>query len=184
MSERVLLDACVLYPTLLRRILMEAADRALFMPLWSSRILGEWQHAAARSGPTEAALTEGEIARLGTRFPEANTIVSPSTEARISLPDPDDAHVLAAAIDGNADSLLTLNLKDFPTRVLSANGVFRRDPDGFLLELLSVSPEAVRDSVVPQAEEAARRLGGETTPRSVLKRARLPKLGKALFSVI
>lgn len=180
--ERVLLDACVLYPTLLRRILIEAADAGLYAPLWSQSILDEWRHAAARSGPVEVALVEGEIVRLQSRFPSARVAFSEATESALSLPDHNDRHVLAAAIDAGADSLLTLNLKDFPTRTLSAHNVFRRAPDPFLVELREGAPESVDQIVRAAAIEAAQALGGAATARSVLKRARLPKLGKALFS--
>lgn len=182
MTERVLLDACVLYPTLLRQLLIGTAKLGLYTPLWSRRILDEWRHAAARSGPVEAALTEGEIARLSTAFPDACAEVSGETADGLSLPDPDDVHVLAAALAGRADSLLTLNLKDFPTRTLSQLGIFRREPDGFLIELLAANPEQIGPLVIDAAETTARTIGGETTPRSVLKRARLPKLGKAIFA--
>lgn len=181
MSERILLDACVLYPTLLRRLLIDTAEAGLYVPLWSARILDEWRHAAARSGPVEAALTDAEITELSTRFPSAGVEGAPETAAALSLPDPDDIHVLAAAITGGADSLLTLNLKDFPTRTLSRNGIFRREPDGLLSEFLGEAPEVVRPLVKRAAEDAARSIGADATPRSVLKRARLPRLGKAVF---
>ncbi|MEM8581781.1 MAG: PIN domain-containing protein [Pseudomonadota bacterium] len=182
MSERILLDACVLYPTLLRKLLIGSAERGLFVPLWSPRILDEWRHAAARSGQTEAALIDAEIARLSVAFPDSTAVLANGSEEGLSLPDADDVHVLAAALSARADSLLTLNLKDFPTRTLTRFGLFRREPDGFLLELLAEHPDTMRSLVAGAAEEAARRIGGETTPRSVLKRARLPRMGKALYA--
>ena len=107
---RVLIDACVLYPTVLREIVIGTASRGLFTPLWSERILEEWRRAAEKRG--EAGIAEVEIAALKALFPVAMVRSSPETEARLSLPDADDVHVLAAAIDGGADELLTLNLKE------------------------------------------------------------------------
>ena len=47
---KAVLDACVLYPTVLREILIGVADAGLYTPVWSPRILAEWRHAAARLG--------------------------------------------------------------------------------------------------------------------------------------
>ncbi|WP_425090502.1 RSP_2648 family PIN domain-containing protein [Tropicimonas sp. S265A] len=181
MSERVLLDACVLYPTLLRGILTDAADAGFFTPLWSPRILDEWRHAASRAGAVEAALTDGEISRLSARHPQACITPDPDLCKTLFLPDPNDTHVLAAAITAQADSLLTLNLKDFPTRTLGHHGLIRREPDTFLLELRAAHTQDMRHILTDAAMRAVQAIGGDATPRSVFKRARLPRLGKAIF---
>ena len=176
--SRVLIDANVLYPTVLREIVIGVAATGYFEPLWSDRILEEWARAAARRA--DEAIARGEIAALRAAWPAASVTVRPATLERLHLPDPDDRHVLAAAIDGGAEALLTMNLQDFPTRVLTAEGVIRRDPDGFLLEALGARPDAVR-GVVRDVHATACRLSGEDLPlRGLLKRARLPRLGKAL----
>jgi len=175
---KVLIDACVLYPTVLREIVMGVAATGYFEPAWSARILEEWARAAARNADEEVA--RAEIALLRARWPGAEVAVSDATMARISLPDLDDIHVLAAAVDAGADEILTLNLKDFPTRALSAEGILRRDPDGFLCEALAKAPEDVK-RVVEDVHATACRLSGEALDlRALLKRARLPRLGKAL----
>ena len=87
---------------------------------------------------------------------------------------------MAAAICGECNELLTLNLKDFPTRTLSSHGVVLRNPDGFLLEFLLAKPESMR-AVVGAAVNSARLRKPEVTQRGLLKRARLPRLGKALY---
>ena len=97
---RVLVDACVLYPTVLREIVLGCAGAGAFAPLWSARILEEWARAVGRMGPGEEAVARGEIAVVRARWPEAEVAVDPATEARLWLPDPDDVHVLAAAVDG------------------------------------------------------------------------------------
>ncbi len=175
---RVLIDANVLYPTVLREIVLGVAETGWFTPLWSARILEEWAHAAGRHG--EAPIARAEIAVLRDRWPDAEITVSPETEARLHLPDPADAHVLAAAIDGRADHLLTMNLKDFPPAVLTREGVFRRAPDEFLLEAFHADPDAIR-GVVTRVHGTAERLSPDPVPlRPLLKRARLPRLAKAL----
>jgi hypothetical protein len=65
------------------------------------------------------------------------------------LPDPDDRHVLAAAIRGRADVIITSNLRDFPAEILAPFGIEAQHPDQFISHLLSLSPgivaEAARD---------------------------------------
>lgn len=176
--SRVLIDACVLYPTVLREIVLGVAGQGVFEPLWSGRILEEWARAAARN--SDETVARAEIALVRSRWPAAEVTVQSETEQRLSLPDPADNHVLAAAIDGAADELMTLNLRDFPTRLVSAEGIVRRDPDGFLVETLATKPDAVRKVVADVHREACRLSGEELPLRGLLKRARLPRLGKAL----
>lgn len=175
---RVLIDACVLYPTVLREITLGVAARGLFSPFWSARILEEWGRAAARRG--DAAVARAEIAAVSDRWPDA--VVTPAREIadRLWLPDPDDVHVLAAAIQGNAESLLTLNLRDFPTRILSAEGIVLRHPDTFLLEFFHADPDLVRAVVEGVWTRASDLSGEDLALRPLLKRARLPRLGRAL----
>jgi len=177
---RVLIDANVLYPTVLREIVLGVAARGVFVPLWSERILEEWRLAAARN--EHGAIAEAEIAGVRAAFPEAVVAVSEETVARLSLPDPDDVHVLAAAVDSGADELLTMNLKDFPTNAVSAEGIVRREPDGFLLEAFHADEAMVREVVGAVLAKAGSFSIDVSNPRAVLKRARVPRLGKALFA--
>jgi predicted nucleic acid-binding protein len=179
---RVLVDACVLYPTVLREIVLGLAAAGEFTPLWSARILEEWARAAGKLGAGEEALARGEITLLRSRWPGAEVLPAPETEARLWLPDPADVHVLAAAIDGRADVLLTLNIRDFPKRALDAEAILLRHPDEFLLDALGHSPSVVR-RVVGSVHAEAERLSRQDLPlRGLLKRAKLPRLGKALAS--
>ena len=59
---KVLIDTCVLYPTVMRQMLLGAAGHGLFTPLWSDRILEEWARAAHKIGPTGEAQARSEIA--------------------------------------------------------------------------------------------------------------------------
>lgn len=179
---KVLLDACVLYPTVMREVLLAVASKGLFTPLWSDRILEEWARAARKIGPHGEAQARGEVAMVKAAWPKANVKQHPGLEARLYLTDENDIHVLASAIAGHADVLVTMNAKDFPQHVLREEGVERRDPDGFLWEIHSNHPEAVAEAI-EQVRLTAERLSG--TPwdvRKLLKKARLPRLGKALSS--
>ncbi|MEM9430456.1 MAG: PIN domain-containing protein [Pseudomonadota bacterium] len=173
---RVVLDACVLYPTILREILLSVALAGHFEPLWSARILEEWTRAAARDGASPNGV---DAALVRDKWPGAMVAPDADLMATLSLPDPDDVHVLATAIIGRADALLTFNLRDFPTRVLARHGVLRRDPDGFLTEL------AAETSDVAMAAEASRhtaeRLSGKPQAlKPLLRRVGVPRLSRAL----
>ena len=177
---KAVLDACVLYPTVLREILIGAAVAGLYVPLWSERILEEWARATAKLGPGEQAFARREIAALKAAFPGACVTRHQGLEARLYLPDENDIHVLATAIAGGADAIITLNASDFPRGVLAGEGLARRDPDGFLWELWSHHPgviAAVAEAARARAETA---LATPQPMRALLKRARLPRLGKAL----
>ncbi len=177
---RILLDACVLYPTVMREILLSIANHGLFVPLWSDRILDEWARAVAKNLPDQAELARGEIALVRAVWSDAVVPENTALEQRLFLPDKDDRHVFAAAINGCADVLLTLNAKDFPTRVLAKENIIRRDPDSLLHGFWQDHPGVVTE-VCETVRDTAESLSGRSQPlRALLKRARLPKLGKAL----
>lgn len=180
---KVLLDACVLYPTVMREVLLGVAGAGLFQPLWSPRILEEWARATVKLGPQAEAQARGEIAMLRARWPEAEVSYAPSLEARLWLPDPADTHVLAAAIAGYADVIVTLNAKDFPQNILAEEGLSRRDPDLFLLDLLQADPAAVIAATTAVRLEAVRLSQQDWDIRRLMKKAHLPRLGKALAAL-
>ena len=177
MSERLLLDACVLYPTVMREVLMGAAAAGAFAPLWSPRILEEWRRAALRHGEAQGAVAEGEIALLRAAWPAAEVRPDEGAEDALHLPDADDRHVLAAAIAGGADAIVTLNVRDFPLRALASHGVGRREPDPMLAAIAGPEVAAVVEEVRARAERLS---GAPWERRALLRKARLPRLAKAL----
>lgn len=177
---KILLDTCVLYPTVMRAVLLGAASEGLFQPLWSARILEEWARAARKLGPGGEVQARGEIAMVQAAWPRAGITFPPSLEARLWLPDRDDVHVLAAAVAGHADIVLTVNAKDFPRHILAEEGLSRADPDTFLLGLWEAQPQAVARAATQVLEQARRLSGDRWEMRALLKKARLPRLGKAL----
>jgi len=177
---RACLDACVLFPTVLREILIGAAGLGLYDPIWSERILEEWARATVKLGPEAELQARGEVAVLKAQFGKASVRPRDGDLARLHLPDENDVHVLAAAIAGSADVIMTLNAKDFPRQQLAHEGVRRMSPDEFLMGLWMETPEAV-DQVVRQVHATAQRMMGEEIAlRALMKKARLPRLGKAL----
>ncbi|MTH36255.1 PIN domain-containing protein [Paracoccus limosus] len=169
---KAVLDACVLYPTVLREILTDSAAAGLFQPVWSQRILDEWRLAAARHD-----LPAGvEIALLNERFPDASVT---ATEAGPDLPDPADRHVVAAALASGAGVIVTANLRDFPRHVLAPLGLRAVHPDEFLRDLFLSHPAEIL-AAVEATEARAARAGGQMTRKELIRRARLPRLGKAI----
>ncbi|WBU65056.1 RSP_2648 family PIN domain-containing protein [Paracoccus aerodenitrificans] len=173
------LDACVLFPTILREILTDAAEEGLYRAVWSERILREWTRAAARPGPVDADIASAEAAALRDRFPDAAIEADEDLARGLDLPDPADRHVVAAAMQAEADQIVTFNLRDFPRPAMSAAGLRAIHPDAFLTGLWAENPDILAGIVVNTHAKAIR-LGSEMELRSMLKRARLPRLGKAL----
>lgn len=179
---KAVLDACVLYPTVLREILIGVAQAGLYTPLWSERMLEEWARATRKIGPLAEGQARVEVAQLQATFPKAAIAPQLGLEARLHLPDENDIHVLAVAIVGNADVIITFNARDFPRQVLAGQGLTRRDPDGFLWEMWSHNPDAV-GAVIERVQATAERLSGQSFPlRPFLKKAGLPRLAKAIQS--
>ena len=177
---KAVLDACVLYPTVLREILLGVARLGLYEPLWSDRILREWVRATAKLGPVAQAQAEGQAALLRANFPRGFVRENRNIEARLLLPDPNDLHVLAVAVAGHADCIVTFNAVDFPRHVLAADGIDRRDPDGLLWQIWSHHPGKV-ERVVRDVHATAEQMAGTSIAlKSLMKRAQLPKLAKAM----
>jgi predicted nucleic acid-binding protein len=172
---KAVLDACVLFPPVLRETLLGAAAAGGFEPLWSARILEEWARATRRLPQGAEASARAEIERLRAAWPGAEVAADEDLEASLSLPDPADRHVLATAIAGGAAALVTLNRADFPARTLARAGVLLRHPDGLLVDL-----DAGGLDLLPVAEAVRERAGRLAGLRQLLKRAGLPQLGKAL----
>ena len=177
--DAAVLDANVLFPTVLREILSDVAQAGLFRPLWSARILEEWRRAAARQGDDVGSIAGAEIALLTERFPEAVTSETGTRSAGLNLPDPDDAHVIEAALNGGARIIVTVNLRDFPRSALAAVGLHAIHPDAFLTDLWAHDPDPVAKAA-HAAHAKATRLGGQMEFRALMKRARLPRLARAL----
>ncbi|MBW7921676.1 MAG: PIN domain-containing protein [Rubellimicrobium sp.] len=172
---RVLVDANVLFPTVLRGLVTGCAARGLVVPFWSARILEEWARAAGRDSPAADAQARGEIALLRARFPQAEVVVPEGAAARLWLPDQADVHVLAAAIAAGCGVILTQNTKDFPRRVLASHGITRLSADELLLSLPRDEVAAVAQDELAKLREAS---GEDWTLRQMLRKAGVPRLAR------
>ncbi|WP_299674880.1 RSP_2648 family PIN domain-containing protein [uncultured Roseobacter sp.] len=177
---KITIDACVLYPTVMREMVLGVAATGVFQPVWSARILEEWARAARKLGPEGEAQARAEIAILRRDWPASEAPAAPHLDARLWLPDANDIHVLATAVSTSSDAIMTLNAKDFPKNVLAEEGLERIDPDGYLHRLWCAEPHAITQ-VAHAVRAEAERLSGETWElRALLKKARLPRLAKAV----
>lgn len=148
-----LYDACVLYPAPLRDLLMHLALTGLFRAKWTEAIHEEWMRNLLENRPD---LTREQLARTRTLMneavPDCLIVGYEDLIPALVLPDPDDRHVLAAAIRGRADVIVTYNLNDFPAEVLEHYGIGAQHPDEFITHLLDLAPEAVYAAAKRQRE--------------------------------
>ncbi|MDG3008308.1 PIN domain-containing protein [Paludisphaera sp. Pla2] len=161
MAPRVLYDACVLYPAPLRDLLMRLALANLFQARWTDEIHDEWTRNVAANRPDVSPESLARCRRLmNEHVPDSLVTGYESLIQSLSLPDPDDRHVLAAAIHGGAGLIVTFNLSDFPASALGGYSIEAIHPDEFLANLWGEFPEAVLDAVSRQ------RAGLKNPPRS------------------
>lgn len=150
----VTLDACVMVPNALCDTLLRLAERGFFRPLWSERILQEAKFAILTVHPNlDEERVDARIAAMCSAFDDALVLGWEQTCAGLDLPDPDDRHVLAAAIKGGAQSLVTFNLKDFPIECLRTTDVEVVHPDEFLLDQLDLFPGLALQVLYEQAAD-------------------------------
>jgi len=134
------LDASVLYPAPLRDLLLQLAVSDLYRAKWSDAVHEEWIGALLR---TRDDLTRGRLERtrelMNAHVRDALVADFEDLIDVLDLPDPDDRHVLAAAIKGRADLIVTVNLKDFPAEALERWGIEAQHPDEFLTHQFHLS---------------------------------------------
>ncbi len=136
---KCVLDTNVIYPLWLRDILLWFAFYDLFIPKWSSSIFDEWIRVMHRKGISHAeALRRVKV--MNDAFPDAQVKNYESFIPSLDLPDPNDRHVLAAAIRSNSSLIITRNLKDFPSIILNPFGIQAVSPDLFLSVLVKIYP--------------------------------------------
>jgi predicted nucleic acid-binding protein len=149
----VIFDACVLVPMCLCDTFLRLAEEpALYRPLWSETILQEVERALVYKLNIPAARAAKRIAAMRDAFPEAMVPVVPELVSSIQcLPDPDDRHVLAAAIREHANAIITQNTKHFPKDCLDQYGVQCDTPDNFLVHQFHLCPDQILDKLDEQS---------------------------------
>lgn len=142
-----LLDANVLFAVPICDALMSVAATGIYAAKWTARIDEEWVRNLERARGVAAGAFQGRCDAMHRAFPdwEVPQVAWQALEVGLVLPDPDDRHVLAAAVAGHADCIVTMNLRDFPPEVLTPFGIEALHPDDFLsaqleLDFVTVLP--------------------------------------------
>jgi hypothetical protein len=141
-------DACILYPFHLRNILVQAAVDRLVDARWTDEIHNEWMRNLIADAPT-IPLERLQVTRrlMNDALPRATISGYEHLIPTLRLPDPDDRHVVAAAIAAGASIIVTWNLRDFPPKALKTNGLRRQTPDAFLCEIFDQVPDLMVNSL-------------------------------------
>jgi predicted nucleic acid-binding protein len=139
-----LYDACVLYPAPLRDFLLQLAVTDLFRAKWTDKIHDEWMRSVLKQRP-DISREQLERTKMLMNSHVRDCLVTgyEELEGTIHLPDPNDRHVLAAAIVGHAQVIITFNLKDFPESELGKYGIEAQHPDEFIAHLIDLSQQTV-----------------------------------------
>jgi predicted nucleic acid-binding protein len=140
----VVYDANALYPNAQRDLLIRIAQAGLVQAKWTAEIVDEMVAARLRRNPE---LDPAKLDRLKglINHSVADCLVwgyEPLVTG-LKLPDPDDRHVLAAAIKSGAQVIVTANTKDFPAEDLAEFDVEAKTPDDFVLDQLSIDDRIV-----------------------------------------
>jgi predicted nucleic acid-binding protein len=139
-----LFDACVLYPAPLRDLLMHLALTDTFRARWTNRIHDEWIRGVLQNRPDlKKEHLERTRSLMDAHVRDCLVTGFEPLIAGLQLPDPDDRHVLAAAIRVGADVIVTFNMSDFPDDALAPYGIEAQHPDDFITHLLDTESISV-----------------------------------------
>ncbi len=140
-SPIIIFDACVIYPSSLRDLLMELALSGLFRAKWTQDIHEEWMRNLLKN---RTDLTRKQVENtqrlMNSAIPDCLVDGYEPIIETVHLPDQNDRHVLAAAIRVKADTILTYNLKDFPRHILDPYNIEAQHPDDLLQFLIERAP--------------------------------------------
>ncbi|WP_419849223.1 PIN domain-containing protein [Candidatus Poriferisocius sp.] len=152
MSFDATYDACVLHPAGLRDFLVRLAMTGLFRAHWSQDILDEMISSILARRPD---LDEAQLSRtrelMCDAVPDSVTTGYEDLIEGLNLPDPNDRHVLAAAIRSGSQVIVTENIDDFPLHTLETYNIEAQTADVFVLHLIDLSPTTVSNVIQAQA---------------------------------
>ena len=149
-----LLDTCVLWPSKQRDFLLSLAVVNLYRPLWSSAILDELQYCEFDKLTAKYGMSQDEAETRAARLIETMRSYFDDAEVRnwepyegtFGLTDPDDEHVIAAAVAGHAGAIVTDNLKHFPQDKVPP-GIEVIPPGEFAANTVAVAPQLALEAV-------------------------------------
>ncbi|MBK1633524.1 PIN domain-containing protein [Thiohalocapsa halophila] len=171
----VIYDACVFYPAPLRDLLVRLAQTRRFRARWTAAIHAEWISSLYAKRPDiPPGKLEAVAEQINDAVPDCLVTGYEHIVDGLDLPDPDDRHVLAAAIRAGAAAIITLNLKDFPDTVLDEYEIFAIHPDDFILDLADLEPQVLARVAKAQRQALQRPPLDPEAFVDVLRRQELP----------
>jgi predicted nucleic acid-binding protein len=174
-------DACILYPFHLRNVIAQAGVDRLVHVRWTDEIHEEWMRNLVANVPDLSVQRLNATKQLmAIALPDATVSGYERHVETISLPDPDDRHVVAAAIEAKATHILTWNLRHFPARVLKARGLVRQTPDAFLADLYDQVPQLLLASLANARRNLSKSALSAEEFLNVLREQKLTQLDKRL----
>ena len=175
---KLLLDACVLYPTVIRNLLISVSGEQKWDLIWTEQIFEEWRRASNKINLEAKAQTEAEIAILKSKYPKSMVNDYEKQIPKLYLPDKNDIHVLAAAIEGKASSIVTLNLRDFPNYELKKYGIRAVHPDELLYREALENFNLISGFVISILNDFNKNNANKLSEYRLLKKAKLNRLSK------
>lgn len=149
----VIYDACVLYPAPIRDLLIRLARTRRFRARWTADINNEWIETLLSDRPDLKREQLERTAELMTKAVPGSMVTGhESLIEGLELPDPNDRHVLAAAIRCGAAAVITTNLKDFPKGHLEPYETLAIHPDDFVMDLADLEPQLLEIVAKQQRE--------------------------------
>ncbi len=146
-SFTAVFDSCVLFSAPLRDLLLQLSVTDLFRARWTKDIHREWMDAVHRRRGKPMDRLEATREKMDASVLDCVVTGYEDLIPGLTLPDPVDRHVLAAAIRAGADVIVTRNLRDFPDSTLWKYGIEAQHPDEFVVNLLGLSPGPVCQAV-------------------------------------
>ncbi|WP_172136953.1 PIN domain-containing protein [Adlercreutzia sp. ZJ473] len=144
-ARRVFLDANVFVTSWTLDILLTLADQSVIEPIWSEKVLDEACKAINRVHRTRNG--RRYLAEAARAYPYAIAEANEKDLANIELPDPNDRHVVAGAIAGRCEIIVTYNIRDFPKEILAPSGLRAMHPDDFLIETATSNPDGAMAAI-------------------------------------
>lgn len=179
-SFGAVLDACVLVPVALSDTLLRLAEHELFRPVWSQKILQETRDAILLVHPDmDPSRAEARLHAMDEAFSDASVTGWEAMADGLTMPDPEDRHVVAAAIRGRAELIVTANIGDFPSDILEPLGLHALSPDDFLLDQLDLAPGITKRALEEQAAATRRPPLTVSDVLDALDRAGVPQFAAA-----
>lgn len=140
-----LFDASVLFTVFTADLLLWLATTELFRPKWTADIHREWISSRLKRYPdAKSSQLQGRQEKMDLQFEDCLVTGYEQLIESLSLPDPGDRHVLAAAIACGADVIVTSNLKHFPESALSPFRIASQHPDDFIVSQIGLNSDSAR----------------------------------------